>query len=64
MKFEIVLKFYLQVVKKAGTTIDGSQPDYAPSPSLGSKRPIRERLGGNVEDPHAYASQSRSKRCV
>ncbi|KAM0941788.1 putative sterile alpha motif domain-containing protein [Dioscorea sansibarensis] len=53
-----------QVVKKAGTTtVDGSQSDYAPSPSLGSKRPIRERLGSNVEDHHAYASQSRSKRC-
>ncbi|KAJ0986735.1 hypothetical protein J5N97_005091 [Dioscorea zingiberensis] len=51
-----------QVVKRAGPTVDGSQSDYATSQSLGSKRPLRERLGGNVEDPHTFANQFRSKR--
>ncbi|KAJ0986741.1 hypothetical protein J5N97_005097 [Dioscorea zingiberensis] len=51
-----------QVVKRAGPTVDGSQSDYATSQSLGSKRPLRERLGGNAEDPHTFANQFRSKR--
>ncbi|XP_058112121.1 uncharacterized protein LOC131255430 isoform X2 [Magnolia sinica] len=49
-----------QVVKRADTISDGSHSDYVPS---GSKRPVRERLGGsNVDTRHLYGGRSKRKR--
>ncbi|KAL4185198.1 hypothetical protein AMTRI_Chr10g229520 [Amborella trichopoda] len=49
-----------QVVKRAAPLSDGMHLDR--TPSVGSKRPMRERLGSNVENPQFYGSWTSIKR--
>ncbi|XP_072990592.1 uncharacterized protein [Typha latifolia] len=49
-----------QQVVKRGSLSDVSHSD-CPS-SLGGKRPIKERLGGNMEDSHLHGNQYKNKR--
>ncbi|KAJ6794806.1 Uncharacterized protein M6B38_227860 [Iris pallida] len=48
-----------QVVKRSPIS-DVTRPDH--ERIAGSKRPIRERLGNNVDDPHSYNGKRRDKR--
>lgn len=48
-----------QIVKRAPIS-DAARPDH--DRTSGSKRPIRERLGNNVDDSHSYNEKRRDKR--
>lgn len=49
-----------QVVKRAAPVLDTTDSDYMPA--TGSKRPVRERLGSNVDNPLLYSDQLNNKR--